>query len=270
MNSLQPIYTPKNCNAAYQLNWALSHFAHAPLPDPLSWAHPLRESLEKEDAIRILEQRLPSPDVVQFLVSTQPSAAPALILQRVKGRLQYLLRERQPKAFRRNYRLESVGSAKREVIEQYIQNQLRRHPLADARIQERFEWAQIIADDVDLSQIRYTAHGQFIYNLHVVLEHAEGWRAVESAFLQRTQEMIRKICRQRGFLLSRAGIVADHLHMSMGCGIEDSPEDAALCFLNNLAYAHGMKAVYRFGYYVGTFGNFDLGALRQARQADEL
>lgn len=57
--------------------------------------------------------------------------------------------------------------------------------------------------------------------------------------------------------------------MSMGCGIEDSPEDMALCFLNNLAYAHGMKAVYRFGYYVGTFGNFDLGALRQARQADE-
>ena len=58
--------------------------------------------------------------------------------------------------------------------------------------------------------------------------------------------------------------------MSMGCHIEDTPEGVALCFLNNLAYSHGMRPVYRFGYYVGTFGNFDLGALRQARQVDEL
>jgi len=162
-----------------------------------------------------------------------------------------------------------VGSAKREVIEAYIQNQLAHHPLADARIQERLEWLQIIAEDVDLSQIRYTAHGQFIYNLHVVLEHADGLCVVEPKFLQATCDMIRRVCQKRSFLLSRAGIVANHLHLAIGCGIEDTPDSVALCFLNNLAYAHGMKSIYRFGYYVGTFGNFDLGAIRQARKADE-
>ena len=268
MNALQPIYSPEHCKGAYQLNWAISFFGHASLPEPQSWSQSLRETLEKGDAIRILEHRLPSPDVVQFLVSSQPSQAPSWLLQRVKGRLQYLVRERQPKAFRRNYRLESVGSAKREVIEQYIQKQLQRHPMADGRVQERFESLQIVSDEFDLSQIRYTAHGQFIYNLHLVLEHAEGWLAVEPKFLQRTHDMIRRICQQRGFLLSRAGIVANHLHLSLGCGIEDAPETVALCFLNNLAYAHGMRAIYRFGYYVGTFGNFDLGAMRQARKGD--
>jgi REP element-mobilizing transposase RayT len=270
MNTPTPIYTSENCRKpAFQLNWAISFFAHAPLPDAGRWAQPLRDALEKEDGIRILESRLPSPDVVQFLASTQPPATPSFVLQRLKGRLQYLLRDRLPKAFRRNYRLESVDSAKREVIEAYIQNQLARHPLADARIQEQFEWLQIMAEDVDLSQIRYTAHGQFIYNLHVVLEHADGLCVVEPKFLQATCDMIRRVCQARGFLLSRAGIVANHLHLAIGCGIEDPPERVALCFLNNLAYAHGMKAIYRLGYYVGTFGNFDLGAIRQAQKADE-
>ena len=41
--------------------------------------------------------------------------------------------------------------------------------------------------------------------------------------------------------------------------------DVALSFLNNLAYAHGNSALYKSGAYLGTFGNFDLGALWQAQ-----
>ena len=270
MNSLDPIYAPENTGAAYQLNWAVSLFPHQPLPDQQAWEQPLRETLESEDAIRILELRIPSPNVFQVLASTQPKTPPSRLLQRLKGRLQYLVRKERPKAFRRNYRLESVGSAKREVIESYIEQQVRRHPMAAPRIQARFEWLQIVADQVDLSEIRYTAHGQFVYNLHVVMEHTEGWRAVEPAFLQRTHDMLQRSCDKKGFLLARAGIVANHLHLAVGCGIDDAPEQVALSLLNNLAYTHAMQAIYRFGYYTGTFGNFDLGALRQAHQASSV
>ena len=38
----------------------------------------------------------------------------------------------------------------------------------------------------------------------------------------------------------------------------------ALAYLNNLAYAHGMKEMYCRGYYVGTFGEYDMGAVRRA------
>jgi hypothetical protein len=78
--------------------------------------------------------------------------------------------------------------------------------------------------------------------------------------------MVQKVCRKKGYLLSRAGIVANHLHLALGCGIEDAPVTVALGFLNNLAYSHGMRAIYRFGFYAGTFGNFDLGALRHAQR----
>jgi len=38
----------------------------------------------------------------------------------------------------------------------------------------------------------------------------------------------------------------------------------ALGYLNNLAYAHGMTALYSFSYYVGTFGEYDMGAIWSA------
>jgi hypothetical protein len=54
--------------------------------------------------------------------------------------------------------------------------------------------------------------------------------------------------------LSRVSLFADHLHITMGCNYNESPQEAALSYLNNLAYAHGMTEVYRNGYYLGTFG----------------
>jgi hypothetical protein len=50
----------------------------------------------------------------------------------------------------------------------------------------------------------------------------------------------------------------------MGCPYEASPEQAALACPDNLAYAHSMAEVYRQGYYVGTFGEYDMGAVWRA------
>ena len=33
--------------------------------------------------------------------------------------------------------------------------------------------------------------------------------------------------------------------------------------MNNLAFAHAMKAVYEYSFYVGTFGPYDHGAIRR-------
>lgn len=63
--------------------------------------------------------------------------------------------------------------------------------------------------------------------------------------------------------LSRAGILADHLHLTLGCRLDESPEDVALGYLNNLAYAHGMRPLFRYSYYVGTFGEYDMAAVRR-------
>jgi hypothetical protein len=94
--------------------------------------------------------------VSQLLVSTKPASAPPQIVRCLKGRLQYLLREQLPKAFRRNY----------------------------------------------------------------------------------------------------------HVHLLLGCVLSESPQEVALGYLNNLAYAQQMRRVYQYGFYVGTVGEYDLDAIR--------
>jgi REP element-mobilizing transposase RayT len=262
-----PIYSAENCSAAYQLNWAVSLFGNLPLPRFEAWAESVCLLLET-DGVRILRHRAPSPKVWEFFISTKPDVSPARLLQVLKGRAQHAMRADVPKAFRRNYRLESVGSAKRDVIERYVAGQIERHPMADQRAVARLTETQITRSDIDLSELRYSAHGQFRYNLHVVLEHEDGWSMTGEEFLRRTRTTIHGVCAKKGFRLSQAGIVADHLHLAIGCEIESSPLEVALSFLNNLAYSHGQRPIYKHGFYVGTFGNFDLGALRQAGKTE--
>ena len=53
----------------------------------------------------------------------------------------------------------------------------------------------------------------------------------------------------------------DHIHLTLGCPIEVAPAEVVLAFLNNLAFVHGMKPVFQFGAYVGTFGEYHQGAV---------
>jgi hypothetical protein len=74
---------------------------------------------------------------------------PLVIVQRVKGRLQHLLHGTMSKPFRRNYSLRSIGSTRREKLEQYLATQLSHHPMADPRVQQRLEQYQIFRPEVD-------------------------------------------------------------------------------------------------------------------------
>jgi hypothetical protein len=76
--------------------------------------------------------------------------------------------------------------------------------------------------------------------------------------------MLKRAAAHHKHLLADAGILSDHIHLAIGCDVNESPQEVALRYLNNLAYSQGMKAAYQYGAYVGTFGDYDLGAIRQA------
>lgn len=214
------------------------------------------------DGIRLINHRFCHPNTSQFFINANPDVSACLIVQRVKGRLQYLIRSHHPKAFQRNFAIRSVGRVRRDVVQHYVASQLGHHPMADQRVQKRFENYQIADPTVDLSEKRMTSHGIYWHVLHVVLVHQDRWREIRDEKQRKAVEMIRKVCKSKGYLLGEAGILPDHVHLLMGCGFDDSPADVALCFLNNLAYAQGMSPVYQFGAYVGTLGEYDFGALR--------
>ncbi len=262
-----PLYTADNCNPAYQLRWSLALFPHAELPAADAWLDTLKCGTET-DCVRVLECHRRAANVWQFLLSTLPTVAPPQIIKSVKGRLQNLVRQTHPKAFQRNFSLTSVGDANRSAIEQYVSDQLGHHRMADPRIEARLARYQLAFPDVDLSRPVFSDHGRYVYNLHLVLVHVERWRQASEAFLDATRDTVLKAARQKGHRLSRLAILADHVHLTFGAPYERSPEEIALSYLNNLAYAHGMQPVYQFGYYVGTFGEYDMDAVRKEANAD--
>lgn len=262
-----PIYTSENCrNPAFQLNWSYSLFWHS-APSDTSWFEPLQSACEP-DGIRILQHQLAKPTVSQFLISSLPGTSPKTIAQRVKGRLQYLLRTTIPRAFHRNYSLRSIGSADRETIEKYVRSQLIHHPCADYRVTEQLTTLQIHKKEVDLSAPSQSSHAVYWFNLHLVLVTEGRFREIRVEPLKSLHNMILNASSSKGHLLSRAAVLPDHVHMILRCDISESPEEVALSYLNNLAFAQGMRPVFQFSYFVGTFGEYDLGVIPRQTPLD--
>jgi len=130
----------------------------------------------EKDGVRILEHVQPNDRTQQFLLSTNPSVAPDEIIKSVKGRLQHSIRREAPKSFKRNYAITSVGPAKGDVVEQYVQSQLQHHEMADEKVQQRLLSYQIHNPEIDLNATRRSSHGEFIYNLHLVMAHQDRWK----------------------------------------------------------------------------------------------
>ena len=258
----EPLYTSCNCTPAYELRWSLALFATVDLSATDAWLNDLKAAVET-DGVRILECRVAQPPVLHFLLSTKPTIAPPQIVKSVKGRLQHLVRRVHSTAFRRNFSLASIGDVRHDVIETYVANQLGHHRMADERVQADLRQFQLSFPEVDLTEPVFSSHGRYVYNLHLVLVHDSRWCEVHLDRITKTRDMGLGVAKKKQHRLSRAAIIPDHVHLAMGCSLNESPEAFALAYLNNLAYAQGMKPVFRYSYYVGTFGEYDMDAVRR-------
>jgi REP element-mobilizing transposase RayT len=257
---MQPLYTAANTVPAYQLNWGLTLFwRERPLSDA-TWLAELQQVTEP-DGVRVIKHRTTTGGASQFFVSTTPAVSPSEVIRSVKGRLQHLVRREMPRAFQRNYCVRSIGAARREVVEDYVASQLGHHRMADPRVQERLGRYQKSYQAVDLSQASYSSHGEYWYAMHVVLVNQERWCEIRAERLDKLTATIEGAAAKHGHRLSRLSLLADHIHLTMGCSVEESPGEVALGYLNNCAYACGMTAQFQFSYYVGTIGEYDRGAV---------
>lgn len=262
MPSPEPIYTSTNTAFAYQLRWAMTLFVDGQLP-PIESVSSVAEALEP-DGIRVLTRRYAEPNMLLLSLSTRPNLSPSTIVQRTKGRLWYRWKSHGEASVKKQYALRSYGSQEREIVEAYVAGQAAHHPMATERANELFDELQFIDWAVKLEKPIEVGRSLVWFNLHIVLVHVERWRTVQRELLLRVQKMVRSVCVKYGWRLSRCGIVADHLHIAVGANVGDAVEDVVLRLMNNLAYVHGMKPVYQFSAYVGTFGEYDQRALRRA------
>jgi hypothetical protein len=76
--------------------------------------------------------------------------------------------------------------------------------------------------------------------------------------------MLIGVAKKKAHRLSRAAILADHVHLTVGCANAESPETVALAYMNNIAHAHNMEPIFTNSYYAGTFGEYDMDAIRRS------
>ena len=75
--------------------------------------------------------------------------------------------------------------------------------MVDPRVQRCLKQFQIYCPDVDLSAPRRTSHGQFWYNLHIVLVHEGRYHQVNIEPLRSVHKMILATSAKKQHLLSR-------------------------------------------------------------------
>jgi REP element-mobilizing transposase RayT len=71
------------------------------------------------------------------------------------------------------------------------------------------------------------------------------------------------VASEQKHLLGSYSIMPDHLHMAVRGNVQQSPESIALGFMNSIADAFGQQLVLRPSYYVGTFGEYEMRAVRR-------
>ena len=72
------------------------------------------------------------------------------------------------------------------------------------------------------------------------------------------------IAEKKEYRISRLSVMPD-LHVSLCGNIEHSPRQIALAFQNNLAFALGQVRIWADTFYAGTFGEYDMWAIRRNR-----
>jgi REP element-mobilizing transposase RayT len=250
----EPFYTTAELRPAYELRYVWTGWSSGqPFPADLGAVLSGIAPEWEQDGIRLLETSL-NPQRLLLTFSARPQLAPVTLAARVKGRLQHHCRlAGRPVTFSRKVAVRSIGHNVGEAVENYIARQAVKEPLADERFRALLQRLCVNRSEVDLSRPTETRSGRYWYNLHLVLVLAERYRVGDEEFLTRLRDTALRIADKKGYGVATLAVMPDHLHVALRGNLEQSPEETALAYLNNLAYALGRRRWWEAGYYAGTF-----------------
>ncbi|MGA2618035.1 MAG: transposase [Thermoguttaceae bacterium] len=259
----QPLYQSHGVQPAFALRYSWTGWpARRPLAVDCAVLEEVRPQWEGE-GMRLLEHYW-SDERIQLTFSATPDISPVFLAARAKARLQHALRKVGPtfSGFSRKVSVCSVGHNCRQDVEVYIAAQVDAARFSDPAFRAILQESTVLCDGVDLSVPTESAHGRYWYNLHLVLVTAERFRIAKRARLARLRDCSFQIAARKGYRISRLSVMPDHLHASLGGNIEHSPREIAMTFQNNLAYMMGQVRIWADTFYVGTFGEYDMWAIR--------
>ena len=263
------LYTAHNLRPAFALHYDWTGWPTAGTTLPAQTAPVALETapLWEKDGLRLLQPHA-TTEKVQILFSVTPQVSPTFFCMRVKGRLQHALRKcGTPVDFSRKVSFRSLGENTSDVVENYIRGQVGKCDFADPRFRHTMRQFTIVSDEVRLAEPSESNSGRYWYDLHLVLVVADRFRITAIEQLASIRDAALTVAAEGGHQIAALSVMPDHVHMALRGNIERSPEEIALEFQNGLARAAGCR-VCQDGFYVGTFSEYDLDAIRRiARQS---
>lgn len=257
-------YDPRTADGAYHLRYAWFGWPSGKefSQQPSALIDETKAAWER-DGIRVLE-RLWTAKCVRILFSCTPEVSPEFVAARAKGRLDHALRTAEmTMAFSRKVGVRAVGDNTRSEVEAYIAGQVRKECFVDPRFAAKMEELTVVDQSVDLSQPATSARGRYWYNLHVVLVVAERTPLYELSVLRRVRDAVFKVAAKKGHVVSRLSVMPDHLHVTLRGRSSETPLEIVFAYQNNLAHMAGRGRLWAPGFYVGTFGEYTLQAVRK-------
>ncbi len=261
----QPIYSPKDvASPAYHLRYTWSGWpSSSAFPSvPSDEFFQELDALWENDGMRRLEMTW-SASLVQFTFSVTPQVSPVFFASRVKGRVDHALRKLGcPMKFSRKVAFRTIGDNRTTEVEAYVKRQVEKEGFVDPRFAEFLKQFTVTDSDVRLDLPTETNSGRYWYNLHLVLvvEHRDRFTDAES--LKTMDRWCSAVAKKKGYAISTRSVMPDHLHLALRGNVDQSPEEIALAFMNNLAYAFSQNSIWQPSYYAGTFGDYDMNAVR--------
>jgi len=258
------LYTGENAHPAHALHysWAGWPAEETRMPNIPQRVVDELAAAWREDHLDLVSHAF-APDRVQFTVAAQPHVAPSGLAAKVKGRLQHALRKAGTSAsFSRKLAVRSLGENRRATVERYIKDQLLHVDLCDPRYRKQLAENAYRDDTVRLDDPSATNSGRYWYNLHVVLVTAGRFRIGGDFVLSRLRDACLATATSRGWQIHSIAVMPDHVHVAVRGAAESSPAEIAVALQNETARAALGCRVWRDQYYVGTFSEYDLDAVR--------
>jgi REP element-mobilizing transposase RayT len=263
-NAMQQ-YSTHNLRPPHDIHYSWTGWpSDSQLPEtaPTGLTDVLSDAL-KSDALE-LESHTWSADAIHLSVAASPDCAPVWIAQRLKGRLDHALRKcGSNTSFSRKVSLRAFGHNRTAVVDRYVRDQLDHVDLADPRYRQTLESVAVNDPTVDLSAPAVSSHGRYWYGLHVVFVVASRYRVGEQRFLDRLRARIRDASAGKGCALKRVAIMPDHMHLALRGNPKLSPAEIAVGLQEATAEVAGCR-LWDDEFYVGTFGDYDHGAVKGA------
>jgi REP element-mobilizing transposase RayT len=260
-----PIYSSQDLQPAFHLRytwtgWPTEGTNFPSQPDVLFFQE--LDNAWTTDNLKRISTRW-NPGEIQLGFSTTPAVSPTLFVARVKGRLQHALRLAGiPVRFSRKVAFRAIGDNHTTDVEAYIAQQIDKEQFVDPRFAAMLKRFTVINESVALDQPSESNSGRYWYNLHVVLVVADRARFRHEADFEKLDRALVGTAAKHEYQLAARAWMPDHVHMALRGSIAKNPEEIALGFMNNTAFAMGQNAIWQHGFYAGTFSEYDVRALR--------